>query len=152
MGLVPSHKGGGVWIEGCALRFAFLHTIAAFLKHHRVNGILFFSALRGTGFLEGFSGNLFSWTKILFKFWGPCVRWGDTPPQGNIYTWFSLLFHLPPDGCGPEIRFSSTHSLRVSCAPSPVPRAERSRTEYLVHTTVLAREAPSLPVCEGPSF
>lgn len=35
-GLSP-HTKRRVWIEGCALGFAFLHTIAAFLEHNRVN-------------------------------------------------------------------------------------------------------------------
>lgn len=36
VGLCPLTQSG-VWIEGCVLRFTLLHTIAAFLKHHRVH-------------------------------------------------------------------------------------------------------------------
>lgn len=36
MGLCPSHKEGGVGKRVCT-QVRFLHTIAAFLKHHRVN-------------------------------------------------------------------------------------------------------------------
>lgn len=120
----------GVWVEGCALGFAFLHTIAAFLKHHHVNRILFSSALRGTGFVGGFSGNFFSWTRIL-KFGAASLRWGETPPlQGLSSLVFTFMWVWSRD----SVQFSTSVVCLLCSRPCVRSREKWDRMLSFIHS------------------